>query len=65
MIVPLGTAAAIAEVQAATIRQWVHRGHISAHPGGYDVLEILHWLDQRSVAAVAACATRRRRDGLS
>jgi hypothetical protein len=56
MIVPLGTAAAIAEVQPGTIRQWAHRGHIADHEGGYDTLEILLWLDQRSLAALCARA---------
>jgi hypothetical protein len=46
MRVPLDTAAAIAEVKPATVRQWVHRGIIRRYDDGYDVTEILLWLDQ-------------------
>jgi hypothetical protein len=45
MIVPLDTAAAIAEVKPATIRQWVRRGHIRRYGDGYETAELLHWID--------------------
>jgi hypothetical protein len=32
----------------ATLRSWVHRGHITRGPGGYDLVEILRYLDRRS-----------------
>jgi hypothetical protein len=47
MHVPLATAASIAQVKPATIRKWVQRGHIGDYPDGYDVKELLLWLDQR------------------
>jgi hypothetical protein len=31
-----------------TLRSWVRRGHITRGPGGYDLREILDYLDQRS-----------------
>ena len=48
MRVPLATAAAIAEVQEATVKKWVRRGLINEYPDGYETAEILHWIDQRS-----------------
>lgn len=49
--VPLGTAAAIGEVDKATIRQWVYRGHINRYQDGdpngeYESNEIHLWLEQ-------------------
>lgn len=35
-------------VTAATLRSWVHRGHITRGPGGYDLAEITAYLDRRS-----------------
>lgn len=46
MRVPLDTAAAIGEVDKATIRQWVYRGHINRYPDGYETVELLLWLEQ-------------------
>lgn len=51
MRVPLDTAAAIGQVEKATIRKWVERGHIGRYcdgdPGGeYETYEILHWVEQ-------------------
>ena len=45
-------AAVAANVQPATLRQWVHRGHIPPPVDGlYDLAAILAYLDRRSVAA--------------
>jgi hypothetical protein len=51
MRVDLDTAASIGEVDKATIRQWVHRGHIGRYDDGdpngpYETYEILHWVQQ-------------------
>lgn len=35
-------------VTATTLRSWVHRGHITRGPGGYDLAEILAYLDRRN-----------------
>lgn len=35
------------EVSPSTLRMWVHRGHITRGPGGYDLAEILDYLDRR------------------
>lgn len=32
---------------AGTLRQWVRRGHISRGRGGYDLTEIVTYLDRR------------------
>uniref|UniRef100_UPI003F49A447 helix-turn-helix domain-containing protein n=1 Tax=Pseudonocardia sp. CA-138482 TaxID=3240023 RepID=UPI003F49A447 len=40
-------AAALAGVQRRTIDQWVQRGHIHHHPGGYSEREILDYLQKR------------------
>jgi hypothetical protein len=45
ILVPLAVAAIVAEVQPATIRKWVERGIITRHPDGYDLTELLHWID--------------------
>lgn len=34
-------------IRAATLRKWVQRGHITRGPGGYDLAEILAYLEQR------------------
>ena len=34
-------------LRPATLRSWVHRGHISRGEGGYDLREILAYLDAR------------------
>lgn len=49
--VPLGTAAAIGEVDKATIRQWVYRGHINRYQDGdpngeYESTEVFLWVEQ-------------------
>ncbi|WP_116043979.1 hypothetical protein [Amycolatopsis palatopharyngis] len=36
------------KLSAVTLRQWVHRGHITRGPGGYDLLEIVNYLDNRN-----------------
>lgn len=43
--VPLDVAAAICKVQPGTVRQWVKRGVVTRHTDGYDVYELLHWVD--------------------
>lgn len=56
MRVPLDAACAVAEVQPATIRQWVARGLISRTADGYDLVEILEWLDTRNASKVRTLA---------
>lgn len=46
--VDLATAVSICGVKPATLRKWVERGHIGRHDDGYDVYELLHWIDARS-----------------
>ena len=41
-------AASICGVKPATLRKWVQRGHICRFAEGYDVSELLHWIDARS-----------------
>jgi hypothetical protein len=35
------------QIKAATLRAWVQRGHITRGSGGYDLTEILAYLDRR------------------
>lgn len=35
------------DVTPAALRNWVWRGHITRGPGGYDLAEILAYLDRR------------------
>jgi hypothetical protein len=57
ILVPLAVAANVAEVQPATIRKWVERGIITRHPDGYDLTELLHWIDTRRPDASTSSAT--------
>lgn len=41
-------------VTAATLRKWVQRGHISRGTGGYDLDEIIDYLDCRSPTATVS-----------
>jgi hypothetical protein len=50
--VPLDTAASICGVQPVTIRRWVFDGRIIRHDDGYDVDELLHWIDARNPDAL-------------
>jgi hypothetical protein len=59
ILVPLAVAASVAEVQPATVRQWVARGIITRYPDGYDLTELLHWIDTRN-RNMAELATRPR-----
>jgi hypothetical protein len=34
-------------IKPGTLRQWVARGHITRGPGGYDLEEIVDYLDSR------------------
>lgn len=34
-------------ITPTTLRSWVHRGHITRGGGGYDLAEILRYLEQR------------------
>ena len=52
MRVDLETAAAICGVKKPTIRNWVHQRVIVRYPDGYDVTELLHWKDSRSMNAL-------------
>lgn len=36
---------------AATLRSWVHRGHITRGSGGYCLREIREYIDSREAAA--------------
>jgi hypothetical protein len=36
------------QVSPSTLRMWVRRGHITRGPGGYDLGEILAYLDRRA-----------------
>jgi len=40
----------VLRVRPATLRKWVQRGHITRGPGGYDLAEILTYLEQREGA---------------
>lgn len=42
-------------VQAGTLRQWVHRGHIGRGRGGYDLAEVLHYLTTRKNGRNVGC----------
>lgn len=44
--IPLDIACKVASVTPATIRQWVHRGCINRYTDGYEIAEILLWIDQ-------------------
>lgn len=39
------------QIKPVTLRLWVHRGHITRGPGGYDLTEILAYLDRREATA--------------
>lgn len=58
--VPLDVAASVAEVKPATIRKWVERGIIRRFDDGYDLSELLHWIDTRN-RNMAELATKPRR----
>lgn len=36
------------QISPSTLRMWVHRGHITRGLGGYDLAEILDYLNRRS-----------------
>jgi hypothetical protein len=36
------------QVAPATLRSWVHRGHITRTDEGYDLAEIVSYLDRRA-----------------
>jgi hypothetical protein len=36
------------QINPSTLRMWVHRGHITRGNGGYDLAEILDYLDRRA-----------------
>jgi hypothetical protein len=36
------------QVSPATLRSWVHRGHITRTGKGYDLAEIVSYLDRRA-----------------
>lgn len=52
MRVPLTDAAGICGVKPGTIRRWVHDGRVIRHPDGYDVDELLQWIDARNPDAL-------------
>jgi hypothetical protein len=40
------------EISSSTLRMWVNRGHITRGAGGYDLREILDYLDRRATAGL-------------
>jgi hypothetical protein len=52
MRVPLATAASICGVKPGTIRRWVYDQRVTRHNDGYDVDELLHWIDARNPDAL-------------
>lgn len=50
--VPLDVAATICGVKPGTIRRWVYDQRIIRHPDGYDVHELLLWVDARNPNAL-------------
>ena len=52
----LDLAALACNVKPATIRRWVHDGHITRHWNGYDFDELIDYRDSRNLAAVAVRA---------
>lgn len=50
--VDLQIAANICGVKPGTIRRWVHDHRVTRHPDGYDVDELLHWIDARNPDAL-------------
>lgn len=49
-------AANICGVRPDTINVWVNRGHVIRHEDGYDVDQLLHWLDARDPRSLLARA---------
>ncbi|ANN16229.1 hypothetical protein SD37_11635 [Amycolatopsis orientalis] len=47
-------------LKSATLRSWVHRRHITRGSGGYDLAEILRYLEQRDRRADTVSAERDR-----
>lgn len=45
--VPLAVAARISGVKPGTIRRWVFDRHVIRYSDGYDVYELLQWVDAR------------------
>lgn len=45
-------------ITAATLRQWVHRGHITRTDAGYDLGEIVDYLDRRDTPSPNVAAGR-------
>lgn len=43
-------------IAPGTLRQWVHRGHITRGPGGYDLEEIVAYLDSRNADTASPAA---------
>jgi hypothetical protein len=54
--VPLTQAAEMCGVKPATIRRWVHDGHITRHWNGYDFNELIDYRDTRNLDALAVRA---------
>lgn len=50
--VDLQTAVSICGVKPGTIRKWVFDGRIIRHDDGYDVDELLQWIDTRNPEAL-------------
>jgi hypothetical protein len=40
-------------ITPGTLRMWVHRGHITRGNGGYDLVEILTYLDHRTTTTTS------------
>lgn len=50
--VDLATAASICGVRPGTVRRWVFDKRITRHADGYDVHELLQWIDARNPDAL-------------
>lgn len=46
-------------VKPRTIDAWARRGHITRHPDGYDVTEVLSWWDDDQRQRMAALVSHR------
>lgn len=42
-------------VTSSTLRKWVQRGHITRGDGGYDLREIIAYLEERQIKSLRDC----------
>lgn len=62
MRVDLDVAVSICGVKPATIRRWVRDGRVTRTADGFDVTELLHWIDARNPDALMSRAGIRPQD---